>query len=96
MFSRTQILTSFWSHLNFVTNHYVLLGTNQLKMEVFLIFMRQVSTFDLSFVKMDIRQESDRHSDVVDAITQADRLEGKLNLKSLSLDAVILISILHT
>ncbi|KAL8151101.1 hypothetical protein V2J09_020909 [Rumex salicifolius] len=32
-------------------------------------FMRQVSTFGLSFVRLDIRQESDRHSDVMDAIT---------------------------
>ncbi|XP_060200783.1 phosphoenolpyruvate carboxylase [Lycium barbarum] len=33
-------------------------------------FLRQVSTFGLSFVKLDIRQESDRHTDVLDAITQ--------------------------
>ncbi|KAJ6822856.1 phosphoenolpyruvate carboxylase 2 [Iris pallida] len=33
-------------------------------------FMRQVSTFGLSLVRLDIRQESDRHSDVLDAITQ--------------------------
>lgn len=33
-------------------------------------FMRQVSTFGLSLVRLDIRQESDRHSDVVDAITR--------------------------
>ncbi|XP_020096765.1 phosphoenolpyruvate carboxylase 2-like [Ananas comosus] len=32
-------------------------------------FMRQVSTFGLSLVKLDIRQESDRHTDVLDAIT---------------------------
>lgn len=31
--------------------------------------MRQVSTFGLSLVKLDIRQESDRHTDVLDAIT---------------------------
>ena len=33
-------------------------------------FMHQFSTFGLSFVKLDIRQESDRHSDVIDAITR--------------------------
>ncbi|GMH12624.1 hypothetical protein Nepgr_014465 [Nepenthes gracilis] len=33
-------------------------------------YMRQVSTFGLSLVKLDIRQESDRHTDVMDAITQ--------------------------
>ncbi|KAL2936017.1 Phosphoenolpyruvate carboxylase 2 [Bienertia sinuspersici] len=33
-------------------------------------FMRQVSTFGLSLVKLDIRQESDRHTDVMDAITK--------------------------
>nr|Q01647.1 RecName: Full=Phosphoenolpyruvate carboxylase; Short=PEPC; Short=PEPCase [Flaveria pringlei]CAA45505.1 phosphoenolpyruvate carboxylase [Flaveria pringlei] len=33
-------------------------------------FLRQVSTFGLSLVKLDIRQESDRHTDVLDAITQ--------------------------
>eukprot|EP01018_Ginkgo_biloba_P000377 Gb_39797 [translate_table: standard] len=33
-------------------------------------FMRQVSTFGLALVKLDIRQESDRHTDVVDAITK--------------------------
>ncbi|KAK9153017.1 hypothetical protein Sjap_000497 [Stephania japonica] len=33
-------------------------------------FLRQVSTFGLSLVRVDIRQESDRHSDVIDAITQ--------------------------
>ncbi|KAE9616919.1 Phosphoenolpyruvate carboxylase [Lupinus albus] len=32
-------------------------------------FLRQVSTFGLSFVRLDIRQESDRHTDVMDAIT---------------------------
>ncbi|KAL6603961.1 hypothetical protein ACP70R_044322 [Stipagrostis hirtigluma subsp. patula] len=32
-------------------------------------FLRQVSTFGLSLVKLDIRQESDRHTDVMDAIT---------------------------
>jgi phosphoenolpyruvate carboxylase len=32
-------------------------------------FMRQVSTFGLSLVKLDIRQESERHTDAVDAIT---------------------------
>nr|QFR35817.1 phosphoenolpyruvate carboxylase [Garnotia stricta var. longiseta] len=32
-------------------------------------FMRQVSTFGLSLVKLDIRQESERHTDVIDAIT---------------------------
>ncbi|PKA64453.1 Phosphoenolpyruvate carboxylase, housekeeping isozyme [Apostasia shenzhenica] len=32
-------------------------------------FMRQVSTFGLSLVRLDIRQESDRHTDVLDAIT---------------------------
>ncbi|MQM17452.1 hypothetical protein Taro_050423 [Colocasia esculenta] len=32
-------------------------------------FLRQVSTFGLSFVRLDIRQESDRHTDVIDAIT---------------------------
>ncbi|KAL5714837.1 phosphoenolpyruvate carboxylase [Ranunculus cassubicifolius] len=33
-------------------------------------FLRQVSTFGLSLVKLDIRQESDRHTDVMDAITR--------------------------
>ncbi|KAL2936018.1 Phosphoenolpyruvate carboxylase 1 [Bienertia sinuspersici] len=33
-------------------------------------FMRQVSTFGLSLVKLDIRQESARHTDVMDAITK--------------------------
>ncbi|KAJ1285471.1 hypothetical protein BS78_03G282000 [Paspalum vaginatum] len=33
-------------------------------------FLRQVSTFGLSLVKLDIRQESDRHTDVMDAITE--------------------------
>ncbi|CAM6128897.1 unnamed protein product [Calypogeia fissa] len=32
-------------------------------------FMRQVSCFGLSLVKLDIRQESERHTDVIDAIT---------------------------
>ncbi|XP_060187692.1 phosphoenolpyruvate carboxylase-like isoform X2 [Lycium barbarum] len=33
-------------------------------------FLRQVSTFGLSLIRLDIRQESDRHTDVLDAITQ--------------------------
>ncbi|KAG8386807.1 hypothetical protein BUALT_Bualt03G0187200 [Buddleja alternifolia] len=33
-------------------------------------FLRQVSTFGLSLVRLDIRQESDRHTDVLDAITR--------------------------
>lgn len=33
-------------------------------------FLRQVSTFGLSLVRLDIRQESDRHTDVIDAITK--------------------------
>ncbi|KAK9088842.1 hypothetical protein Scep_027924 [Stephania cephalantha] len=32
-------------------------------------FLRQVSTFGLSLVRLDIRQESDRHTDVIDTIT---------------------------
>ncbi|KQK03254.1 phosphoenolpyruvate carboxylase 2 [Brachypodium distachyon] len=32
-------------------------------------FMRQVTTFGLCLVKLDIRQESDRHTDAMDAIT---------------------------
>uniref|UniRef100_A0A0E0LU94 phosphoenolpyruvate carboxylase n=1 Tax=Oryza punctata TaxID=4537 RepID=A0A0E0LU94_ORYPU len=32
-------------------------------------FLRQVSTFGLCLVRLDIRQESDRHTDVLDAIT---------------------------
>nr|AJD81368.1 phosphoenolpyruvate carboxylase isoform 2 [Egeria densa] len=32
-------------------------------------FLRQVSTFGLSLVRLDIRQESERHTDVMDAIT---------------------------
>ncbi|RRT75280.1 hypothetical protein B296_00028278 [Ensete ventricosum] len=32
-------------------------------------FLRRVSTFGLCLVRLDIRQESDRHSDVLDAIT---------------------------
>ncbi|KAH6764065.1 phosphoenolpyruvate carboxylase 1 [Perilla frutescens var. frutescens] len=33
-------------------------------------FMRQVSTFGLSLVRLDIRQEADRHTDALDAITR--------------------------
>ncbi|KAG1367917.1 Phosphoenolpyruvate carboxylase, housekeeping isozyme [Cocos nucifera] len=33
-------------------------------------FLRQVSIFGLSLVRLDIRQESDRHTDVIDAITK--------------------------
>ncbi|KAL6141200.1 hypothetical protein ACLB2K_059490 [Fragaria x ananassa] len=33
-------------------------------------FLRQVSTFGLSLVRLDIRQESDRHTDVIDTITK--------------------------
>eukprot|EP00850_Spirogloea_muscicola_P011767 SM000074S21677 [mRNA] locus=s74:317687:324258:- [translate_table: standard] len=33
-------------------------------------YMRQVSCFGLALVKLDIRQESDRHTEVVDAITK--------------------------
>ncbi|KAL8129799.1 hypothetical protein V2J09_018954 [Rumex salicifolius] len=33
-------------------------------------YLRQVSTFGLSLVRLDIRQESDRHTDVMDAITR--------------------------
>ncbi|PPS06472.1 hypothetical protein GOBAR_AA14188 [Gossypium barbadense] len=33
-------------------------------------FLRQVSTSGLSLVRLDIRQESDRHTDVLDAITK--------------------------
>ncbi|KAL8506401.1 hypothetical protein ACS0TY_017328 [Phlomoides rotata] len=33
-------------------------------------FLRQVSTFGLSLVRLDIRQEADRHTDVLDAITR--------------------------
>ncbi|CAN6570335.1 unnamed protein product [Malus baccata var. baccata] len=33
-------------------------------------FLRQVSTFGLSLVRLDIRQESDRHTDVLNAITK--------------------------
>lgn len=33
-------------------------------------FLRQVSTFGLSLVRLDIRQESDRHTDVIDAVTK--------------------------
>ncbi|KAK1388824.1 Phosphoenolpyruvate carboxylase [Heracleum sosnowskyi] len=33
-------------------------------------FLRQVSTFGLALVRLDIRQESDRHADVMDAITK--------------------------
>ncbi|RZC85070.1 hypothetical protein C5167_047856 [Papaver somniferum] len=32
-------------------------------------FLRQVSTFGLSLVRLDIRKESDRHTEVMDAIT---------------------------
>ncbi|KAL6838809.1 hypothetical protein ACP4OV_031523 [Aristida adscensionis] len=32
-------------------------------------FMRQVTTFGLSLVRLDIRQESERHADAMDAIT---------------------------
>ncbi|KAE8663451.1 hypothetical protein F3Y22_tig00112968pilonHSYRG00020 [Hibiscus syriacus] len=32
-------------------------------------FLKQVSTFGLTLVRLDIRQESDRHTDVIDAIT---------------------------
>nr|ARK19505.1 phosphoenolpyruvate carboxylase [Cyperus esculentus] len=33
-------------------------------------FLRQVSTFGLSLVRLDIRQESERHTDVIDCITK--------------------------
>lgn len=33
-------------------------------------FLRQVSTFGLSLVRLDIRQESERHTDVLDAVTK--------------------------
>nr|AVN87068.1 phosphoenolpyruvate carboxylase 1 [Selenicereus undatus] len=33
-------------------------------------FMRQVTTFGLCLVRLDIRQESERHTDVMDAITK--------------------------
>ncbi|KAG5552032.1 hypothetical protein RHGRI_010200 [Rhododendron griersonianum] len=33
-------------------------------------FLQQVSTFGLSLVRLNIRQESDRHTDVIDAITR--------------------------
>lgn len=33
-------------------------------------FLRQVTIFGLSLVRLDIRQESDRHTDVIDAITK--------------------------
>lgn len=33
-------------------------------------FMRQVSTFGLSLVRLDVRQESDRHTDVLEAVTR--------------------------
>ena len=33
-------------------------------------FLRQVSTFGLPLVRLDIRQESERHTDVLDAITK--------------------------
>ena len=33
-------------------------------------FLRRVSTFGLSMVRLDIRQESERHTDVLDAITR--------------------------
>lgn len=33
-------------------------------------FLRQVACFGLSLVKLDVRQESERHTDVVEAITQ--------------------------
>ncbi|PIA33269.1 hypothetical protein AQUCO_04200201v1 [Aquilegia coerulea] len=63
-----QILSSFWSLLSFATVLYVLVVIGQLLMVVFSI-LRQVSTFGLCLVRLDIRQESDRHTDVVDAIT---------------------------
>ncbi|KAJ8626606.1 hypothetical protein MRB53_019913 [Persea americana] len=37
---------------------------------VLLDFLRQVSIFGLSLVRLDIRQESDRHTDVLQAITK--------------------------
>ncbi|XP_042058273.1 phosphoenolpyruvate carboxylase-like [Salvia splendens] len=33
-------------------------------------FLRQISTFGLSLVRLDIRQESERHTDVLDAVTK--------------------------
>ncbi|KAJ0467815.1 putative phosphoenolpyruvate carboxylase [Helianthus annuus] len=42
-------------------------------------FLRQVSTFGLSLVKLDIRQESERHTDVLDAITQHLEIGSYLN-----------------
>ncbi|ONM54188.1 phosphoenolpyruvate carboxylase3 [Zea mays] len=46
-------------------------------------FLRQVSTFGLSLVRLDIRQESDRHTDVLDAITTylpPDTIHGSLRV----------------
>ncbi|GKA80240.1 phosphoenolpyruvate carboxylase, partial [Tanacetum coccineum] len=39
-------------------------------------FLRQVCTFRLSFVRLDIHQESDHHTDVIDAITNTRPLYG--------------------
>ncbi|KAG0629447.1 hypothetical protein M758_1G104300 [Ceratodon purpureus] len=45
-------------------------GDKQIADGSLLDFMRQVACFGLSLVKLDIRQESERHVEVVDAITQ--------------------------
>ncbi|KAJ0700895.1 putative phosphoenolpyruvate carboxylase [Helianthus annuus] len=45
-------------------------GDNAIADGTLLDFLRQVSTFGLSLVRLDIRQESERHTDVLDAITQ--------------------------
>ncbi|XP_058780066.1 phosphoenolpyruvate carboxylase 2-like [Vicia villosa] len=45
-------------------------GDRQIADGSLLDFLRQVSTFGLSLVRLDIRQESERHTDVMDAITK--------------------------
>ncbi|KAG2681689.1 hypothetical protein I3843_11G156600 [Carya illinoinensis] len=42
-------------------------------------FLRQVSTFGLSLVRLDIRQESDRHTDVMDDIRNLHMLQEMYN-----------------
>ncbi|KAF2290712.1 hypothetical protein GH714_015120 [Hevea brasiliensis] len=56
------------SLLNSVTDHSAC-GDRPIADGSLLDFLRQVSTFGLSLVRLDIRQESDRHTDVLDAIT---------------------------
>ncbi|TVU07791.1 hypothetical protein EJB05_41160, partial [Eragrostis curvula] len=60
---------SFWSPLRFATGPWLTAATSTIADGCLLDFMRQVSTFGLTLAKLDIRQESERHTDAIDAIT---------------------------